>query len=79
MKKKYKKLLPCKKAENRQAYSRRRFFLTKAFLADTKVYEKNWYIPENNEKSRPKLVTVGLGFNKKIFKQQTYLLQVFIN
>lgn len=40
MKKKYRKLLPCKKAENKQAYSRKRFFLTKAFPADTKVYDK---------------------------------------
>lgn len=41
MKKKYRKLLSCKKAENRQEYSRKRvFFKKKAFPGDTEVYEK---------------------------------------
>lgn len=39
MQKKYSKLLPCKKAKNKQVYSKR-FFLNKAFPDDTEVYEK---------------------------------------
>lgn len=37
MKEKYRKLLPCKKTENRQAPSRKRFILNKDFPADTEA------------------------------------------